>query len=121
MRGNIEGGKLICDKEAWANYLASFTGDVSIKIEKWKKDRTPDQNKLYWKFLEIIGDEYGDNPNDLHEFLKIKFLPPRETKVLGKVYRLPPTTTALSTADFTKYLDRICALTGVPIPNLDIC
>ena len=93
---------------------------MSIKIEKWKKDRTLDQNALLWKFYEIIGNEIGNNPNDLHEFLKCKLLPPRFITVMGKTIKIPATTTTLSTTEFTKYINDIELLTGIPL-NQDLC
>ena len=120
LKASITNGKLVCDKFLWEQYLLSFSGEVTIEIKKYKKDRTTDQNSLYWKYLEIISNETGDYIGDLHEFFKLKLLPPRTVKIMEKSYLIPATTTKLSTKDFGEYLEKICSLTSVPIPNLEI-
>ena len=45
-----------------------------IIIRERKKDRSADQNSLYWKWLTIIGNELGEGKEDLHERYKDKFL-----------------------------------------------
>jgi len=116
---SISNGKVVCDQSLWRDYLAPFQGECSLEIKKWKKDRTYDQNKLLWKYYEIIADETGNNASDLHEFLKRKLLPPKFIKVMGKEIKIPSSTTGLSTSEFSQYLDKICALTGVSIPSVD--
>ena len=97
----------------------AWIGVYSIKIDKWKKNRSNNQNNYYWMYLGIISDETGDNANDLHEFFKRKLLPPRFIKVLGKEVKLPATTTTLSKADFAKYLMSIEHLTVIPAPDTE--
>jgi hypothetical protein len=65
----------------------------------------------------LIASETGDNINDLHEFFKRKILPPRFTEVMGEKVKLPASTTDLSKVDFGEYMEQICALTSVPIPD----
>jgi len=97
----------------------AWIGVYSIKIDKWKKNRSNNQNNYYWMYLGIISDETGDNANDLHEFFKRKLLPPRFIKVLGKEVKLPATTTTLSKADFAKYIMFIEHLTVIPAPDTE--
>jgi hypothetical protein len=61
--------------------------------------------------------ETGDNADDLHEFFKRKLLPPVFKTIRGEEIKLPASTTDLSKSDFAEYLDRICALTNVPLPD----
>jgi hypothetical protein len=65
----------------------------------------------------VIEKETGNDAQDLHEYFKRVFLPPRFTKVLGKEIKLPASTTGLTKAEFGDYLDKICAETNVPIPD----
>jgi len=119
-RGNIKLGKLVITDTRFKEYLFNLEGDVSVKIEKWKKDRTLDQNSLYWKYLTIIAEEIGeDSVDNLHEIFKRRFLPPQFVKVMGKEYKIPGSTTKLSTKEFTDYLDKIFRETEIPIPNLE--
>ena len=45
-----------------------------ISIKEHKKDRSADQNALYWKWLTVIGAELGESKEDVHERMKDKFL-----------------------------------------------
>ena len=47
-----------------------------VLIKEHGKDRTLDQNALYWKWLTIIGAELGETKEDLHEQYKDRFLVP---------------------------------------------
>jgi hypothetical protein len=79
--------------------------------------RSSSQNRYYHLYLEVIALETGDNADDLHEFFKQKLLPPVFKTIRGEEIKLPASTTDLSKNDFTEYLDRICALTNVPLPD----
>jgi hypothetical protein len=117
--GTIEGGKLAFRPSvalAWTKYRGSHEG-ARVVISEWKEERNRSQNRYYWLYLEIIARETGDTANDLHEFLKRKLLPPRFLKVRGEELRIPASTRDLDKTDFAAYLDRICALTNVPLPD----
>ena len=45
-----------------------------VTIKPFKKDRSLAQNSLYWKWLTILGNEYGDSKDDRHTYYKGKFL-----------------------------------------------
>lgn len=45
-----------------------------IIIREHKKDRSADQNALYWQWLTIIGNELGESKEDLHERYKSDYL-----------------------------------------------
>ena len=121
IRATVKGEKIICDRSLWLTYLSGLQGDVSVEIKRYKKDRTYDQNRLYWKYISIIADETGDNTDDLHSYFKRKFLSPRFVKVLGRDIKLPASTTKLNTKEMSEYIDKICALTNINIPNKDLC
>ena len=57
------------------------------------------------------------NADDLHEWFKRHLLPPRFLKVRGEELKVPASTTDLDKVAFGEYLDKICALTGVPLPD----
>lgn len=88
-----------------------------LLIRKVKPTRSSQQNRYYWLYLGIIEKETGNPADDLHEFFKRKFLPPRFIRFRKEEMKIPGTTTGLSKADFSDYMDKICALTGVPLPN----
>lgn len=111
--------KLVPDNQkAWLDYLLSVDKKklvVSIEQEKWV--RSTSQNNFYWAYLRIIANETGETETDLHDLFKRKFLPPQFKKILGVEVKLPASTTKLDKISFGEYMDKISALTGVPIPN----
>lgn len=45
-----------------------------VVIREHKKDRSKDQNSLYWKWLTVIGNELGESKEAVHEDMKGMFL-----------------------------------------------
>lgn len=82
-----------------------------------KPYRTLAQNRLYRAYLEIISQTHGGEPDDLHEFFKERFLPKKTVNIKGHKYLIVGSTTELTKLEFTEYMDKICALTEVPIPD----
>lgn len=97
-------------------YCLEHKGKI-LRIEPDINTRTLSQNKLYWLFLEKIEFETGSNSNDLHEFFKRTLLPPKFIKVLGREIKIPKSTTELKSNEFSDYMDKISAETGVEIPD----
>jgi len=119
-RAHIENGKLKLDTpESWKRYLSGFNeGDeLVMDIDKKKNIRSLSQNRYYWLYLNVIETETGNTANDLHELFKRLFLPPTNKTILNTSIRLPASTTDLSKNDFSEYMEKICAMTGVPIPD----
>lgn len=88
-----------------------------IRLRETK--RSLSQNAYYWMYLELIVSEGRgkDSAEDLHEFLRRKLLPPKFITVRGEEIKVPRSTTELSKTDFGEYLEKICALVEVPLPN----
>lgn len=107
------------NKRALFDYLLShedYKGEFVAEIDKVKAKRSLDQNAFYWLYLGVIEKETGNTATDLHELFKRKFLPPIPKKILGTEFKIPASTTTLNKSEFTEYLDKICAMTNVPIP-----
>jgi hypothetical protein len=119
-RAVIRNGKLTfvshSVKEAFEQFKADHEG-AYITLKPEKHTRSNSQNAYYWVYLGVIERETGETATDLHEFFKRKFLPPRLVVLQGEEIQLPTSTTTLSKSDFTEYLDKICALTNVPLPD----
>lgn len=45
-----------------------------VTVKERKKDRSTDQNALYWKWLTIIGMELGESKEEIHERMKSDYL-----------------------------------------------
>lgn len=117
----IKDGKIVLDNpERLKNYLQSLkTKEIEITVGKRESLRSLRQNAYYWAYLGIISDATGDIQNDLHEYFKRALLPPRFIKVRGKEIKIPATTTKLDKKQFGDYLERICACTNIPIPDIE--
>jgi len=96
-----------------------------VKLVIEDKKRTLPQNSLYWAYLHIISRETGNDIQDLHYSFRFSFLEPQLVEVsdFNKGGRTMVaelrSTTSLSKQEFTDYLERICAETGIPIPNAE--
>ena len=77
-------------------------GQWSVEIKRLKGRRTLQQNALYWRWVHIIADETGNDAEDIHEAIKLKFITPELVTVLGE------TVPRRSTAD--KDIDAMTAL-----------
>jgi hypothetical protein len=97
-------------------FLAQHEGKP-VRIEHEVPVRSRSQNALYWVYLDAIEQETGNNASDLHEYFKRTLLPPRFVTVLGKELKLAASTKDLTKLQFGEYLDKIAALTGVPLPD----
>ena len=117
----VSNNKLIFkDKEYLSLFLLNYEEkDVDVIIKKPSKDRSLGQNSYYWLYLSIIAKDTGDNENNLHEYFKRALLPPKYIKVLKKEIKIPSSTTNLSTTEFSEYITKIEALTGIPSPIND--
>lgn len=96
------------DRERVISYIGRLPDkpyDINVAVHHVK--RSTSQNALYWLWLDIVADETGNSRDELHDVFRAKFLPVAEHEVLGVVVRELPTTTKLSTDQFTTYLNQI--------------
>lgn len=102
------------EKKAIARWISTFKNGtkIDIVIRKHSEKRSNKQNRYYWgTVIPILADFFGhDNPEDMHEDLKLKFNPMKSKIEPDKI--IGGTTTKLSTVDFysadTSYIERIC-------------
>lgn len=104
----------------WNDFCKKNIGAL-VRVDKPEKSRTLPQNRYYWFYLGVIAQETGNNEEDLHAFFRQKLLPKRYIKIVGKkgTYEVEDykSTTKLTKLEFGTYLDKICAITGVPLPD----
>ena len=116
--GTVARGRLLLDnQDSFKSYLASLNGEVELVLQKYRKTRTDRQHRFYWAYLHLVAEETGHTEDDLHEFFKAKFLGSRIVMVLGETIEMRVSTTDLSKTGMAEYMDKISALTGVPIPD----
>lgn len=122
--GTIKSGKLGLNNSTHFNKSVSENfreGEVvAIELSRPKKIRTLSQNNYLWLYYQVICDETGEESvENLHEYLKRVLLPPNLVKILGKEVRLPASTTELSKSEFSAYIVKIEALTGIVSPDAE--
>ena len=94
----------------------------AVTIEPYKERRTLNQNALYWKWVGIIAQDTGNDPDAVHEALKQRFLVPVVITFMGD--KIPYRSTArLNTGEMSNYMDRVHALASemgivLPLPEL---
>ncbi|MBT8449087.1 MAG: recombination protein NinB [Gammaproteobacteria bacterium] len=60
--------------ECVQNATVSADKPLEVVIRPYKRKRSLEQNKLYWKWLGIIAEETGNDSDSLHFKLKAEFL-----------------------------------------------
>jgi hypothetical protein len=118
-KATVKDSKIYFDnREYFDLYVGTLEGQrVSVVVKKFKKSRSIKSNRYYRAYLQIISEETGEDPDILHEMLKSELLPKRKINLFGIESSISQTTTNLSTIEFSEYLEKICILTGVPLPN----
>lgn len=93
--------------------LNRWNGDIPLKvtIQNKKEKRSLDQNALYFMWCQIIADETGNDKDDIHEYLKAKFLGWKFVRVkqdnLG--IEVPLSTKNQSVKEMAEYMEKIQA------------
>lgn len=103
-------------KAFWRQVIGMVDGDgmVHIQVTKAKrKQRSNSQNRYYWGVViphinEALRD-YGHDlkTDELHCFLKDKFLDRKQINIMGDVHDIDPSTSELSTTEFQIYINRV--------------
>ena len=111
-------GDIRLPKHVGAEVRAAFTGkDIEVIFRRPRKQRSSEQNRYYWgAVIPAVLQGFRDLGNDLdpgnpehaevvHQYLKARFLPPREVAdASGEAHRLPGSTAGLSTAQMMDYI-----------------
>lgn len=125
-------------KRIWGNFIEFMRTQpkdkaIRITIQDYTKNRSLAQNAYYWGVvLPAIQTHIEENDgriwscDDLHEWFRDEFLPPRVIEVMGKPKIIRPSTADLKVGPFAEYLDRIIRHASiemgciVPAPDEDV-
>ena len=102
--GKILKGKIVFDNEAkFLNEVKKLHegARVVISINEAEDVRSNQQNRLWWKWMTIIGQELGNNSQEIHDILKYKFLLKEET-IEGERHQYIKSTSTLTKDEFSK-------------------
>lgn len=78
-----------------------------IEITEDKDSRSVKQNRLYWEWVSVIGNELGYTKDETHAILRDKFLGYTETTTKFNVIKELRSTTKLKVKEFKDYLEQI--------------
>lgn len=82
---------------------------VSVILKSYRpyKQRSIEQNSYYWGVVvQILSDEFGYKPDEIHEILKFKFLA-KQYDLNGKIFTGTDSSASLDTLDMERYLSTI--------------
>lgn len=92
-----------------------------VTVEKEKNNRSLAQNRMYWQWNGIMGNEIGCTADDWHQEMMRMFLPSKFYTISGKTEERAKSTKKLTVKEFTEYLehiDRHCAsFHGAVLPH----
>lgn len=90
----------------WVN--DAFSGEYIISMERVKKSRTNEQNKLMWVWFTCLAESYSEaygepfTPQNLHDYYASRFIP-----ITVDGVNLPGKTSKLTTEQMTDFLNRV--------------
>jgi len=131
--GSIEAGQLkVRHREQFERAMREMReGEVIVSIRKAHATRTPQMNRLYWRWYVTPLAEYtGYSPQAIHSYLKQRFITAPQIVIAnadGEIVdeaSIEPTTTTLTKEEFSNYLNAIAEFSetlnvhvGPPIPD----
>lgn len=96
-----------------------------VKIQLVKENRTLTQNNYLWLYLTIVERDTGNSQDDMHTYIK-RHLTPKIEKTIKLLKdgewvehkgMVGKGTSELNKIEFGEMLDKLGALTGVPLPD----
>ena len=99
---------------AIGKYLRALNLDKPKKVEvdEWKETRRSCANRLYWKWVSIIGDELGYERKEMHRELVYDLLGMETIEVGGKTVETLPSTHDMNVSDFSDYMEKVSRWAG---------
>lgn len=105
--------------------LANYEGkEAYITIKPYRKNRSDNQNRYYWGVvIKILADEFGFEPDEMHEVLKQKFLVSEKLRIGKEEFVVTKPSHDRDTVEFEEYLSKIRTWASVdlgvaiPLPN----
>ena len=107
--GKIKKGKLVFDDKAkFINDINKFHDGarVVIQINEAQDVRTNQQNRLWWKWIQILSDELGYTTAEMNDTLKYKFLLYEES-INGENHQVLKSTSTLTKTEFSKLVNDV--------------
>ena len=95
------------DEERFVEDLVKLEGkDIIFTILENKDYRTNSQNKLWWRYMDILSADLGYSKDEMHDICKLKFLK-RERFEDGIRVEYLKSTAQLTKKEFKKLVDEV--------------
>jgi hypothetical protein len=95
------------DEERFVEDLVKLEGkDIIFTILENKDYRTNSQNKLWWRYMDILSADLGYSKDEMHDICKLKFLK-RERFEDGIKVEYLKSTAQLTKKEFNKLVDEV--------------
>lgn len=125
-RVKVNNGKMVfANLEGFKADIRSHEGkEIYLTIGKGRNTRSDSQNRYYWGVIvRILVNELGYFDDEIHEFLKEKFLPKKHIALGGYEFDVATSTSRLSTKEFEDFASKVRAWASsdlnifIPLPN----
>lgn len=83
-----------------------------VVIDDRKENRRTQQNRLYWKWISIIGEELGYERKEMHDILVLELLGMMAKEISGKTVETMHTTHDMNVGDFSDYMEKVSMWAG---------
>ena len=99
------------DKQNLINYFKELENDYLVEVKKQRNTRSNMQNNYYWScIVQVLSNELGYYPDEIHDLLKLKFSTQWESielndKVIG--VQVVKSTARMDSKAFEIYADQI--------------
>lgn len=77
-----------------------------IEVSEFRKRSGP-QNRLLWAIYTAIANATGHTPEEIHEAMKAKFLPPKVIELAGSEVTVSGSTAEQDVMAFSEYVERV--------------
>lgn len=79
----------------------------AVQIEPYKSKRSLEANRRLWALHQLAAAATGHSADELHEFMKLKFLPRKFVKVGGVEREVPARSSSLNTKEFREFMEQV--------------
>lgn len=114
--GSIKSGKLyVRNRREFDKQIAQMREgcEVEVEVTRRRATRSIQQNAYYWAVaVHLLSEHTGYTPEEVHEFLKAKFIPKKMAIAKGNgeivdEYVLGGSTRRMNTIEFGEYLETV--------------
>lgn len=98
------------DLQRAAEMIATLpAGKWEIEVVRRREKRSGAQNRLLWAIYTAIADATGHTPEEIHDYCKRRFLPPRVIALGEAEIEVPASTAVQDVPAFSDYVERVQA------------